>query len=229
MTWPEPFPAQVQAPPAPVTAPPLPPVPPLPRLSSLVTRRRFALRRPGVPLALTLAVLLAAPAAVAALLNAQQPTEYAAVVEVIHQPEENSTVEGVDREMATHSVLLQRRTLLQEVAPGADRSTDDLAENLSVEIVDGSSVLRVQLVDTDPDRARSTLEDLVDRYLASADRLAETSDIGRLRVLSPPGVLDEPVGPQPARAAAAGLLLGIFLAGVLLALLHLRRGRDRTT
>jgi uncharacterized protein involved in exopolysaccharide biosynthesis len=37
------------------------------------------------------------------------------------------------------------------------------------------------------------------------------------------------VGPQPARAAAAGLLLGIFLAGVLLALLHLRRGRDRTT
>jgi uncharacterized protein involved in exopolysaccharide biosynthesis len=174
-------------------------------------------------------VLLAAPAAVAALLNAQQPSEYAAVVEVIHQPEENSTVEGVDREMATHSVLLQRRTLLQEVAPSAGRSTDDLADDLSVEIVDGSSVLRVQLVDTDPDRAQSTLEDLVDRYLASADRLAETSDIGRLRVLAPPGVLDEPVGPQPARAAAAGLLLGIFLAGVLLALLRLRRGRGRTT
>jgi uncharacterized protein involved in exopolysaccharide biosynthesis len=221
MTWPDSLPAQVQVPQAP--ARPLPPLPPL------VTPRRIALHRPGALLALALVVLLAAPAAVAALLNAQQPSEYAAVVEVIHQPEENSTVEGVDREMATHSVLLQRRTLLQEVAPSAGRSTDDLADDLSVEIVDGSSVLRVQLVDTDPDRAQSTLEDLVDRYLASADRLAETSDIGRLRVLAPPGVLDEPVGPQPARAAAAGLLLGIFLAGVLLALLRLRRGRGRTT
>jgi uncharacterized protein involved in exopolysaccharide biosynthesis len=221
MTWPDSLPAQVQVPQAP--ARPLPPLPPL------VTPRRSALHRPGALLALALVVLLAAPAAVAALLNAQQPSEYAAVVEVIHQPEENSTVEGVDREMATHSVLLQRRTLLQEVAPSAGRSTDDLADDLSVEIVDGSSVLRVQLVDTDPDRAQSTLEDLVDRYLASADRLAETSDIGRLRVLAPPGVLDEPVGPQPARAAAAGLLLGIFLAGVLLALLRLRRGRGRTT
>ncbi|UOY00207.1 hypothetical protein [Blastococcus sp. PRF04-17] len=186
-------------------------------------------RRGTALLALVLLTLVAAPAATAAALASRQPTEYAAVVELIHQPEDNSTVEGVDREMATHSVLLQRRPLVQEVAADAGRPADELSDDLSVEAVDGSSVLRVQLVDTDPERARETLDDLVDRYLASADRLAVTSDIGRLRVLAPSDVLDEPVGPDPVRAGAAGLLLGIFLAGLLLALLRLRRGRGRTT
>lgn len=195
----------------------------------LVVPRRRGRRRAAVLLALTVAALLAAPAAAAAVFSANQPSEYAAVVELIHQPEDGGTVEGVDREMATHQVLLQRRLLVQEVADDAGRSTDELADDLSVEIVDGSSVLRVQVVDTDPDRAREALGDLVDRYLASADRLAATSDIGRLRVLAPPALLDEPVGPQPLRAGAAGLLLGIFLAGLLLALLRLRRLRGRTT
>ena len=210
---------RTEASPAPVP-PPLPP---------LVAPRRRVRPWAGALLVLVLLVLVAAPAGVAAWLSSQQPPEYAAVVELIHQPEDDSSVEGVDREMATHQVLLQRRTLLQEVADGAGRTTDELSDDLSVEIVDGSSVLRVELVDTYPERGRVTLDDLVERYLASADRLTASSDIGQLRALAPTDVLDEPVGPQPLRAAAAGVLLGILLAGVLLALLRVRWGRDRTT
>lgn len=197
--------------------------------SPRVVPRRHPSRRAAALLVPVLAVLLAAPAAAAAVLSANQPTEYAAVVELIHQPEGDSSVEGVDREMATHQVLLQRRSLVQDVAAGVGRVTDDLSDDLSVEIVDGSSVLRAQVVDTDPDRARRALDGLVDRYLASADGLAAMSDIGRLRALAAPAVLDEPAGPDPLRAGAAGLLLGILLAGVLLAFLRLRRGRGRTT
>jgi hypothetical protein len=48
-------------------------------------------------------------------------------------------------------------------------------------------------------------------------------DIGTLRVLGEPWVLDEPVAPEPLRAAAAGFLLGSVLVVVLLLL----AGRQR--
>lgn len=208
----------------PAAAPPPPPPPP-PPLSSSAGRRR----RPAVLLALVVALLLATPAVVAGVLSAQQDTEYGAQVELIHQPGDNSSIEGVDREMATHQVLLQRRPLVQQVAADVGRSTDAFSDGLSVEIVDGSSVLRVQVVDTDADRARESLDVLVESYLDSAESLASTSDIGQVRALAPAAVLDEPVGPQPLRAAAAGLLLGLLLSAVLLALLRLRRGRDRAS
>ena len=197
--------------------------PPVPRPPVVASSHRAGRGR-NVLLGLLLIALLAVPAGIAGAVSTTQPTRYAAEVELLHEPEDATTAESVDREMATHSVLMQRRPLVEESAAVAGRSAEALADDLSVEIVDGSSVLRVRVVDVDPDRARTALGDLVDRYLASADRLAAGSDIGRLRVLAPPTVLDEPVGPQPLRAAAAGLLVGLLLVVALLGLLRLRRG-----
>jgi uncharacterized protein involved in exopolysaccharide biosynthesis len=50
-----------------------------------------------------------------------------------------------------------------------------------------------------------------------------------VQVLTPPFVLDEPVGPQPGRAAAAGVLVGAVLSVALVSVLHaLRRRRARS-
>ena len=212
--------------PARTTALPTPPVPPPPASgpAPAPSRSRAWLK---LLLVLICAVLLLAPAALAAGLTARQPTEYAAEVELLHEPEDASSVEIVDRAMATHEVLLQRRALLQDTAEEVDRSPRALADDLTVELVGGSSVLRVRVVDVDPERARETLEVLTDLYLPSAVLLAPATDIGRLRVLEPPAVLLEPAGPQPARAGAAGLLLGLLLVGAFLTVLRLRRRRDR--
>lgn len=221
MTWPGAISNPPAVPPERPVAP-QPGTPPVPRPPVVPHRRPGGGRR--VLLGLLVVALLAVPTGIAAAVSATQPTRYAAEVELLHEPEDATTAESVDREMATHSVLMQRRPLVQESAAVAGRSADALAEDLSVEIVDGSSVLRVQVVDVDPERARTALDDLVDRYLASADRLAAGSDIGRLRVLAPPTVLDEPVGPKPLQAGAAGLLVGLLLVAALLGLLRLRRG-----
>jgi hypothetical protein len=50
---------------------------------------------------------------------------------------------------------------------------------------------------------------------------------GRAQVLAAPSVLDEPVAPQPLRAAAGGALLGLLLATGLWTLLRHRRDRSR--
>lgn len=211
--------------PARTTALPTPPVPP--PVPTGPTRPRSRTWLTTLLLVLICAVLLLAPAALAAGLTVRQPTEYAAEVELLHAPEDTGSVEIVDRAMATHEVLLQRRALLQDIAEEVGRSPRALADDLTVELVGGSSVLRVRVVDVDPDRARETLDVLTDRYLRPATLLASTTDIGRLRVVEPPAVLQEPAGPQPARAGAAGLLLGLLLVGAFLTVLRLRRRRDR--
>lgn len=213
----------VLRPPEPIPGQGTLPVPPDPRFAFGLPRRR-----PGgrVLVALLAATLLIVPAVVAGAVAAAQPDRFAAEVALLHEPEDNSTVESVDREMATHQVLVQQRPLLQDTADAVGTDREDLADALTVEVVEGSSVLRMEVVDDDPERARETLNVLVDRYLASADRLAAGSDIGRLRVLAPPSTLEEPVGPDPLRAAAAGALLGIVLVVGLLALLRSRHGRS---
>ena len=210
--------------PEPTPGQPAAPIGPHPPLVSGAPGRRQSGRILLAGLAATLLVL---PAVVAGMVAAAQPDRFAAEVELLHQPEDNSTSESVDREMATHQVLLQQRPLLAETADAVGRSPEDLADSLTVEIVDGSSVLRLEVEDARPQRARESLNALVERYLESADRLAAGSDIGQLRALAPPSVLDEPVGPDALRAAAAGLLLGMVLVVALLALLRSRHGRSK--
>ena len=214
---------ELLSPEPPPGSPPASTPPPAP-LTIVGPRRKFSSR---VLLAVLAATLLALPAVVAGMVAAAQPDRFAAEVELLHQPEDNSTSESVDREMATHQVLLQQRPLLGETADAVGRSPKDLADSLTVEIVDDSSVLRLEIEDAEPERAREALNALVERYLESADRLAAGSDIGQLRVLAPPSVLDEPVGPDALRAAAAGLLLGMVLVVALLALLRSRHGRSK--
>jgi capsular polysaccharide biosynthesis protein len=139
-------------------------------------------------------------------------------VDLLHEPSDTSASDTIDRQLATHQVLLLRRSLLDDAAESVGRDPEELTEDVSVEIVEGSSVLRLQVVDPDRDRAERTAAVVADRYVGIADLLAPTSNIGRVQVVSAPTLLDEPVGPQPLRAAAAGALLGLVLVVTFLGL-----------
>jgi len=166
------------------------------------------------------------------VLSAVQPPTWAAEVELLHEAADPSTAEGVQREMATQQVLLLRRPLVEDAAAAVGRDPESLLDDVSVEIVEDSAVLQLQVRDRDEERALETVQYLADHYLESAGQppgAAEAPDapaapdIGTLRVLGEPWVLDEPVAPEPLRAAAAGFLLGSVLVAVLLVLARLQR------
>ena len=257
-----------------------PPSPPRP----LPRRRRAA------GWAVLATVVLLAPPALSTAVSATRPTTYAAQADILYRGADTTSSQSIDRELATQQVLLASRPLVDEAATLVGREPRDLADDVSVEVVDASSILRLRVVDTDSARAQRAVESLAEQYTAAvatdpasqadeqerallatrADELAErleavtarVTEIAAVdpapaalateqraleseaqvlrqevatveaqvveldrRVLQRPGasasvvagalVLDEPVGPQPLRAAAAGLLLGLLLlAGV---------------
>ena len=171
------------------------------------------------------ALLFLAPAAGALAWSVRQPATYAAEVELLHSPSDASTVDLVDRQLATHEVLLLDRALLDDAADDVGRDPEVLRDNVTAEIVEGSSVLRLVVVDTDPQRAVDAAGFISSEYASSTGALDASSAIGTVEVLAEPDLLDDPVGPQPIRAVAAGALVGLVLGVALLALLRLRRRR----
>lgn len=173
------------------------------------------------------AALLLLPPVGAAAWSAALRSTYAVEVDLLHVASDGSTVDSIERELATNRVLLLRRPLIDEAADSVGRDPEQLRDNVSVEVVEASSVLRLRVLDHDPQRARAAAQQLVDRYLGSVGELRAWSHFGRLRILAAPSVLKEPVAPQPLRAAAAGALLGLVLAFAPLLVLRFRRRRSR--
>jgi len=182
--------------------------------------------RATLALGALVALLFLAPAAGALAWSIRQPPTYAADVELLHSPSDASTVDLVERQLATHEVLILRRQLIEEAADDVGRDAAALLDDVSAEVVEGSSVLRLRVVDTDPQRAEEAADAIASEYSRSTSPLDASSGIGTVTVLAPPDLLDDPVGPQPFRAAAGGALVGLVLAVALLALLRHRHRRS---
>jgi capsular polysaccharide biosynthesis protein len=179
-------------------------------------------RHPMARLAVVCLALLLLPPAVAVAWSFTRPTSYAAQVDLVLVPSAGSSADAINRDLATHQVLVTRQPLVDNVARTVQRDPDDLQRNLTAEVVEQSNVLRLQVVDRDRDRAQRTAQNLALKYTAAADQVAGTSDMSRMQMVGPATLLDQPVGPKPLQAAAAGTLLGLVLLAGLLALLRLR-------
>ncbi len=171
---------------------------------------------------LLVVALLVLPTVGAAVWSMLQAPTYAAQIDLLHRPVDGTPSDAVDRQLATHRVLLLRRDDLDEVARAVGRDAEGFADDVSVEVVEGSSILRIEVVDENRRRAEQAAQRLADQYTGTAGRLASSSGIGEVRVVDPPTALPDPVGPQPLRAAAAGALTGAVLVAAFLAFLRLR-------
>jgi uncharacterized protein involved in exopolysaccharide biosynthesis len=173
-------------------------------------------------LAVVCLALLLVPPAVAVAWSLTRPASYVAQVDLILLPSAGSSADAINRDLATHQVLVTRQPVVDGVARTVRRDPDDLRRHLSAEAVAQSNVLRLEVVDGDPDRAQRTAQYLALRYATAANQIAGTSDMARLRLVGAATILDQPVGPKPLQAAAAGTLLGLVLLAGLFALLRLR-------
>lgn len=121
------------------------------------------------------------------------------------------------RFLATQALTAQSRIVLEPVAARLGVPAGVLDEQLSVEVLPGSNVMRLEHAHRDGAVALATVQDVTGRYLTLL-RDVEMIEEASHRLLTPAFVLDEPVAPRPLRAAALGALVGLALvAGVLVA------------
>lgn len=275
-----------------------------PLVSARPRQRRVARFLP----ALVALLLVLLPAGGAALFSARQAPTYAAVAEVLYHGVFTESSEVIERELATQRVLLVDRGAIDDAARTVRLPAQQVAENVTVELVEGSNVLRLQAEAVDPEVARTITESLLTAYTSAvqgreSSRMTEQQDavaarmqsltermaaidqrgaaiaaeigarpaaqpppaplaaeqraleseaqvlrqqianleeeslrwsidnpdagLATVEVLAAPTVLDEPVGPQPLRAAAGGALIGLVLAFLWVTSVRRRSASDR--
>lgn len=196
------------------------PVPGEPRAARYVPRGRGR-RRPRRWLLAVVAVLVVAVSAGAAVgVAALLDPRYGARAEVLFDLGEVGSEPQADRLLATQVVVLASRAVLAPVADTHGLPPRELARQVEVELLDDSQVIEVTVGAREPDDALALTEDVVGSYLEVAADI-EGVDGGSAAVLTPPYALEEPLGPGPLQALAAGTLAGMLLAAV--TVLGLRR------
>lgn len=129
------------------------------------TGRAPAARRRRWPVVLSVLLVLL-PAGLAAGISAQQPPTYAAVADILYEGDVSGSSESIERQLATQQVLLTNRSAIDAAAEQGGRSPEDLLDAVSVEIVEGSNVLRVRVEHGNRTGAVDLAQSLVDRYVA---------------------------------------------------------------
>jgi len=99
------------------------------------------------------------------------PKKYAARAEIhytLSQAQPNELLRE-DRTLATQLVLLHTRGVLGPVASANRMSPEALADAVSAEVVEGSEVIQVDVIDRTRERAQVLLAGVIDRYLSVAN------------------------------------------------------------
>jgi uncharacterized protein involved in exopolysaccharide biosynthesis len=161
-----------------------------------------------------------------------QPIVHGAQAEFILTPRPELSDTSVDRTMVTQTMIIQSNSVLGPVARQADMPLNRLRDGVSAEIVGRSNVLRLTVGDRDQAQAVRLAQMISTEYLrtsgASASAVTAPPTGDRTRPITPSVLtaaspLDHPLQPQPLRALAAGVLLGLLAAAAAVTVMVRRR------
>ena len=188
-------------------------------IGGLLLRPRFQLGLIVLSIALVLLGCAFIPAAVSALL----PRTYGGQVEFLLKPRPELSDTAVERAMLTEEVILTSPSVLGPVAAQAGLSLESLQSKVTTDLVGRSNVLRLTVAHRDRERAISLVSGIQRQYASMHPYTARpTSPEGpaiTYTVLTPPRLLDKPLGPRPLQVLAAGALVGIGATAVLAVIL----------
>jgi hypothetical protein len=152
---------------------------------------------------------------------------YGASAEFIVTPRPELSDAAVERALLTQVMVMTSDPVLRPVAGRAGMPLPRLRAAISAEIVGRTNVLHLQVADPDQARATRLVVLITDEYLRRVAPPAPAADADgeqeppatRSAVLSAAGPLDAPVQPRPLQALAGGLLIGLLVAALTLAVL----------
>ena len=161
-----------------------------------------------------------------------QPTVYGAQADILLTARPELSDAAVDRAMITQTMVVTSDPVLGPVASQAGVPLSRLRDEVSVDIVGRSSILRITVGDRDQTRAVQLVQLITAAYLrapgaaptpavplptpaGSTAPPPSAADVGAPivpTVLVPATPLDQPLQPRPLRALAAGAILGLLVA-----------------
>lgn len=102
------------------------------------------------------------------VMSSMSPNRYGARAEVYYEisQEKSTGFLREDRSLTTQLVLAQSRAVLEPVAQANGITVDDLDDQLSVNLLGSSEVIRLQVEDASPERALVLVNAVVDQYLS---------------------------------------------------------------
>lgn len=161
-----------------------------------------------------------------------QPTVYGAQADIILTPSPELSDAAADRAMVTQTMIVTSDPVLRPVAERTGVPLDRLRDAIGVEIVGRSNVLRVTAGDRSRTRAVTLAQQVTEQYLRVAADTPGPPGESRTpaitpALLSPAAPLAHPLRPQPLRALAAGILLGLLVAAAAVVVLVRPRSLTR--
>jgi uncharacterized protein involved in exopolysaccharide biosynthesis len=167
-----------------------------------------------------------------------QPTVYGAQADFILTARPELSDAAVDRAMVTQTMVVKSDPVLGPVAQQAGVALPRLRDQVSVDIVGRSNILRITVGDRDQARAVMLVQLITAAYLrapgdvptpaipqpapAGSAAPPAAGDLGPPivpTVLTSATPLEQPLQPHPLRALAAGAILGLLVAAGAVALM----------
>jgi len=144
-----------------------------------------------------------------------QPKVYGGQAEFLVRPRPELSDAAVDRAALTQVQLVTSPPVLQPVADESGTRRRALEKAVSADMVGRTNLLRITVASRDPARAVTLANLIASRYGEVSARVAgKGSPQLEVTLLTPARLTDEPLQPQPLRALAAGVLLGLLAAAV---------------
>lgn len=119
---------------------------------------------------------------------------------------------GKEADMNTLQVILKDPVVLEKVVEKLElnRSPESLANQISVGIIDSSKVVKISVIDTDPNRAADIANTTAEEFKTEITRLLNFND---MEIFSPAKMNSAPINEEDNRSGLIGLIFGLF-AGI---------------
>lgn len=148
--------------------------------------------------------------------------EYEAAITMIVNTRQDSTgtvtndsITSAQNLVSTYSVIIKSNTVLNQVINelGLDMDYDELDDNVYVNAVDDTQIMRVAVRNSDRDTATAIVEEIAE---IAPDIIVDTVEAGSCKVISQVTTSDDPVTPNTVKNALLMAVVGLMGSVIIL-------------